>query len=279
MQKIYGDIARIDDVLRHPVDPRFQQRVDDAAGLVEQKLAGSVELRNVSFGYSPLSPPLIEDFSLCIAPGARVALVGATGGGKSTIVNLLLGLYRSWSGEVLFDGRPADAYAPRTLARSIAVVSQEIQLFDGTIRDNLTMWDASIPEERIIQAARDARVFDDIEARAGGLDGLLSEGGKNFSGGQRQRLELARALARDPAILILDEATAALDPITEQRIDDALRRRGCTCIIVAHRLSTIRDADEIVVIAGGKIVERGTHEQLRDAGGAYSELTALELPA
>ena len=277
MQKIHADITRIDDVLRHEVDVRFQEPADDAAfGLQDHRLAGFVELRNVSFGYSPLSPPLIDDFSLSLQPGARVALVGATGGGKSTIVNLLLGLYRPWSGEVLFDGKPADAYGPRNLAQSIAVVSQEIHLFDGTIRDNLTMWDASIPEEKIIQATRDACIFDDIEARAGGLDGQLSEGGRNFSGGQRQRLELARALARDPAVLILDEATAALDPMTEQRIDDALRRRGCTCIIVAHRLSTIRDADEIIVINGGKIVERGTHEQLRGTQGAYFELTALE---
>lgn len=277
MQRIHGDITRIDDILRHKVDARFRHRGDvELDGLANGKLAGFVELRDVSFGYNQLEPPLIEDFSLSLRPGARVALVGATGGGKSTIVNLLLGLYRPWSGEVLFDGKLADDYGPRMLAQSIAVVSQEIHLFDGTIRDNLTMWDTSIPEERVIQAARDACIFDDIEARPGGLDGLLLEGGRNFSGGQRQRLELARALTRDPAILILDEATAALDPTTEQRIDDALRRRGCTCIIVAHRLSTIRDADEIIVIKSGKIVERGTHEELRDSAGVYFELTVLE---
>jgi len=277
MQKIQGDLTRLDDVLRHKVDGRFAPRDDLAAsGTPEEKLIGSVELRNVRFGYSPLEPPFIDDFSLSLRPGARVALVGATGGGKSTIVNLLLGLYRPWSGEILFDGKPLDAHAPRVLERSIGVVSQDIHLFDGTIRDNLTMWDASIAEDRVIRAARDACIHDDIAARPGGLDGALLEAGRNFSGGQRQRMEIARALARDPAVLILDEATAALDPVTEQQIDDALRRRGCTCIIVAHRLSTIRDADEIVVISGGRIVERGTHEKLRDAGGVYAALTGVE---
>ena len=277
MQKIQGDLVRLDDVLRQGVDARFAPRGNDAAsGPPEQKLAGFVELRNISFGYSRLDPPFIDGFSLSLRPGARMALVGATGGGKSTIVNLLLGLYRPWSGEILFDGKPMDAHPARVLERSIAVVSQDVHLFDGTIRDNLTMWDASISEDRVMRAARDACVLDDIAARPGGLDGTIQEGGRNFSGGQRQRLEIARSLARDPAILILDEATAALDPVTELEIDDALRRRGCTCIIVAHRLSTIRDADEIIVIAGGRIVERGTHENLRDVGGVYAALTGTE---
>src|SRR6266478_1845663 len=278
LQKIHGDLARLDDVLGYRLDARFDGKdvtvASSAAG--SAKLSGAVVFNNVTFGYSQLEPPLIEDFSLRLAPGSRVALVGATGSGKTTIVKLLLRLYQPWSGDILFDGRPIGAYAPEVLERSIAAVGQDIHLFDGTVKDNLTLWDESIADEQIVAAARDACIHDDMVVRQGGYDTPLYEEGRNFSGGQRQRLEIARALARDPSILVLDEATAALDPATEQLIDDAVRRRGCSCLIVAHRLSTIRDADEIIVMGGGKIIERGTHEELRDNAGIYATLMAME---
>ena len=271
VQVLGADLDRADDVMRHPRDPSFAvaPRPDAAPRLV-----GKVELSGVTFGYSPLEPPLVEGFELSVPAGARVALVGASGSGKSTIARLMTGLYRPWSGSILYDGRPIETIDRGVLARSVAVVSQEVHLFSGTVREAVGAWDDTLPEADIVAALRDAAVLTTVAARPGGLDAELSEGGTNLSGGQAQRLEIARALAADPAILILDEATSALDPATEHEIDRAIRRRGMTCVIVAHRLSTIRDADEIVVLDQGKVVERGTHEALMARDGAYRALIA-----
>jgi NHLM bacteriocin system ABC transporter peptidase/ATP-binding protein len=275
VQETEGSMIRLDDVLRYPTDPVLG-KTSPQAEPTPKKLAGALELREVTFGYSPLSPPLIERLSVKLEPGARVALVGGSGSGKSTIARLITGLYQPWEGEILFDGRSRDAYQPATITASLAAVDQEIFLFEGTVIENLTMWDDTIPEARYVTASHDAQVHDLVAGRAGGYESVVEEGGRNFSGGQRQRLEIARALTSNPRILVLDEATAALDPTTEKEIDDHLRERGCTCVIVAHRLSTIRDCDEILVLEGGKVVQRGSHDELRRAEGLYAQLIAAE---
>ena len=233
---------------------------------------GRVRFDNVTFGYRH-DAPLVQGFDLTLEPGQRAAIVGPSGSGKSTLAGLLAGLHHQSSGEIFLDGHRLVDVPPDVLTRSIAFVDQRIQLFEGTIRDNLTMWDPTVPEEDLVAAAKDAAIHDEIIVRGMGYDTLVAEGGSNFSAGQRQRLEIARALVNNPSVLVLDEATASLDPVVELRVDDALRRRGCTCLIVAHRLSTIRDADLIIVLEGGKELQRGTHEELLlDQEGLYAQL-------
>jgi NHLM bacteriocin system ABC transporter peptidase/ATP-binding protein len=273
LQELEGDMNRLDDVLRYPQDKQYSRAVRGTTQNEQRiKLTGLVELRNVTFGYSPLEPPLIEDFNLIIEPGQRVALVGGSGSGKSTVAKLVAGLYEPWQGEVLFDGTPRTKL-PRTLVtNSLGIVDQEVFLFGGTITENVTMWDSSMPAARVQTACRDAALEEVIEAREGRYNALIEEGGMNLSGGQRQRLEIARALVGEPTIVVLDEATSALDPSTEVLIEESLARRGCTCIIIAHRLSTIRDADKILVMQRGKVVQQGTHEEMKEIEGPYKDL-------
>ncbi|RYY61192.1 MAG: ATP-binding cassette domain-containing protein, partial [Comamonadaceae bacterium] len=269
-------IDRLDDVMRYPLDPSMAAPVGEGAGRVE-KLAGRIEFRNVTFGYSRAEAPLLENFNLVLAPGERIALVGPSGCGKSTVSRLLMGLYEPWSGEILFDGRPRREWDRFALINSIGLVDQEIVLFSGTVRDNITMWDPTIVEHDVVRAAQDACIHDAILGRRGGYDARIEEGGRNFSGGQRQRIEIARALVNNPRILVLDEATSALDASTEQRVADHLRRRGCTCLIVAHRLSTVRDADRILVLERGRVVQHGRHAQMAlEIGSPYHRLVATE---
>ena len=273
LQETGSDLNRLDDVLRYEPDPIYasDRTVSDKFNATI-KLTGLLEVKNLTFGFNPLGAPLIDNLSFTVRPGERVALVGGSGSGKSTVSKLVAGLFRPWSGEILFDGVPRTQIPRRLLHNSIGMVDQEIFMFEGTIRDNLTMWNPTIPDSHITLACKDSAIAEDVAGRQGGLSSIVSEGGVNFSGGQRQRLEIARALVNSPSFLILDEATSALDPTTEEIIDRNLRRRGCSCLIVAHRLSTIRDCDEIIVLEYGKVVERGTHESMKNAGGPYSKL-------
>lgn len=275
LQEMRTDMERIEDVMKYPTDVNFEN--DDVSDDVEyDKLSGRIEMKNVTFGYSKLAEPLIENFNLSLKPGQRVAFVGSSGCGKSTLAKLISGLYQPWSGEILFDGKPIRQIDHSIFTGSLAVVDQDIILFEDTVANNMKMWDNSIEDFEMIMAARDAQLHEDIMQRDGGYQSKITEGGKNFSGGQRQRLEIARVLAQDPTIIILDEATSALDAKTESEVVKSIQDRGITCIVVAHRLSTIRDCDEIIVMDYGKVVERGTHEELYAKGGLYTQLVSNE---
>lgn len=271
IQEMRTQMERVEDVMQYPDDDHFKD--DPLSGEKDYgKLTGKVELKNVTFGYSRLGEPLIQDFSMSMEPGSRVAFVGASGCGKSTLSKLISGLYKPWSGEILFDGKPIDQIDRSVFTGSLAVVDQDIILFEDTISANIKMWDDSIEDFEMILAARDAQIHDDIMQRRDGYQGKLIEGGKDLSGGQRQRLEIARVLAQDPSIIIMDEATSALDAKTEYELVKAVKDRGITCIVIAHRLSTIRDCDEIIVMDRGQVIERGKHDELYAEGGYYTEL-------
>ena len=276
-QGVEVDMQRLDDIAQAPEEPEPARRPPASETIAtldgRLRLAGQVELRGVTFGYNRGRPPLIKDLDLTIRPGQRVAVVGPSGSGKSTVSRLVSGLYRPWSGEILFDGRPRHEIPDEVLARSLSMVDQHVVLFAGSVRDNVTLWNPAVPDDDVVAAARDACIHDEILARPLGYATQVDEGGVNFSGGQRQRLEIARALTGNPTVLVLDEATSALDAATEESVDDALRRRGLSCLVVAHRLSTVRDCDEIIVLDSGAEVQRGTHDELMaDEDGIYNRL-------
>ncbi|WP_255950473.1 NHLP family bacteriocin export ABC transporter peptidase/permease/ATPase subunit [Streptomyces odontomachi] len=285
IQDFAADVARLKDVENFPADTlysrpspttsgrgRTDRRAPSGAGDETRRLNGHVELENISFGYSPLDKPLLTGFSLAVGPGQQVALVGGSGSGKSTVSRLISGLYTPWEGEIRIDGRRLADIPRGALAASVSFVDQDIFLFEGTVRDNVALWDPSIPDEAVVSALKDAALYEVVARRPGGIHSRVEQDGRNFSGGQRQRLEIARALVRRPSVLVLDEVTSALDAQTEQVIIDNLRRRGCACVVIAHRLSTVRDSDEIVVLSHGTVVERGRHDALVAAGGPYAEL-------
>ncbi|WP_428260150.1 NHLP family bacteriocin export ABC transporter peptidase/permease/ATPase subunit [Gallibacter sp. Marseille-QA0791] len=269
LQEMRTEMERVEDVMEYPMD---EEAPESDTQDTYDKLSGRLEMKHVTFGYSRLGEPLIEDFSMSLEPGSRVAFIGASGCGKSTISKLISGLYKPWSGEILFDGKPISAIDRSVFTGSLAVVDQDIILFEDTIANNIRLWDKSIEDFEVILAARDAKLHEDIMQREGGYQYKITEGGRDFSGGQRQRMEIARVLAQDPTIIILDEATSALDAKTEFEVVDSIHARGITCIVIAHRLSTVRDCDEIIVLDNGKVAERGTHEELYARGGAYTSL-------
>jgi NHLM bacteriocin system ABC transporter peptidase/ATP-binding protein len=277
VQEIKAQLARTSDILAYPTETRMGAATeDDTLPDSERPINGKLEIKGLSFGYNPLDPPLLTDFNLTVLPGARVALVGSSGSGKSTLGRLICGLYAPWRGEILLDGRPMAEIPRSALANSLAYVDQNIFLFEGTVRDNLTLWNRSVPEPVLASALQDCEMFEEIALRKHGLDAPVAEGGRNFSGGQRQRLELARALVLEPNILVLDEAMSALDPVVEEAIDDHLRRRGCSCITIAHRLSTIRDCDEIIMLSAGRVIGRGNHVDLMDSCPEYADLISAD---
>ena len=273
LQEMRTEMERIEDVMEYPIDPLCENETQAESF---EKLTGNIEMKNVTFGYSSLAEPLIRDFNLSLKPGSRVAFVGSSGCGKSTLSKLLSGLYQPWSGEILYDGKPINQIDRSIFTSSLAVVDQDIILFEDTIANNIKMWDDSIEDFERILAARDAHLHDDILRRDGGYQYKITEGGKDISGGQRQRLEIARVLAQDPTIIIMDEATSALDAKTEYEVVKSIKDRGVTCIVVAHRLSTIRDCDEIIVLDCGNVVERGTHDELYAKGCLYTQLVSNE---
>ena len=269
IQTTKADINRVEDILKYSIDEKFDTSVQKRD--IKTKLEGRVEVRDISFGYSRLKPPIVSNFGFKINCGSSVAFVGSSGCGKSTVSKIVSGLYTPWEGELLFDDIPVSQIPNEVISASVSTVSQNITLFSGTVRDNLTMWNSKISEADMIAAAKDACIHDIISQKPGGYDYVLTEGAANLSGGQRQRLEIARALVTNPTVLIMDEATSALDPVVEKEIVDNIKRRGCTCVIVAHRLSAIRDCDQIIVLNKGQIVQRGTHEELSNVDGHYSQ--------
>ncbi|OIK04139.1 NHLP family bacteriocin export ABC transporter peptidase/permease/ATPase subunit [Streptomyces monashensis] len=270
IQDFAADVARLKDVENFQADPLYAR--PGGGGDSTRRLHGHIELENITFGYSPLDKPLLSGFDLTVGPGQQVALVGGSGSGKSTVSRLISGLYAPWDGVIRIDGRRLDDIPRGALASSVSFVDQDVFLFEGSVRDNIALWDPSIPDEAVVEALKDAALYDVVMRRPGGIHSKVEQDGHNFSGGQRQRLEIARALVRRPSILVLDEVTSALDAETELVVMDNLRRRGCACVVIAHRLSTVRDSDEIVVLQHGTVVERGRHEELVAHGGAYAAL-------
>lgn len=274
IQEMRTNMERIQDVMKYKPDITYDENEEPEKSYA--KLEGSVELKNLTFGYSRLAEPLIEDFSLQISPGQKIAIVGSSGCGKSTLAKLISGLYQPWEGTVLLGGQEIGTIDRAVLTGSLAVVDQKIVMFEDTIANNIKMWDPSIEDYEMILAASDAQIHDDIMKRENGYNTMVSEGGRNLSGGQRQRIEIARVLAGDPRIIIMDEATSALDAQTEHDVIQAVADRGITCIVVAHRLSTVRDCDRILVMQKGKVVEEGTHEELYSRNGYYTRLVTTE---